>query len=127
MVPGLSEEDVGLDLPFEKGSSRLQIVYTMAYNMCIHFEWSETKNKTNFRKHKVWFEEAQTLWVNPRCVEFFDPDHSEHEDRFVRVGHSSASRILLAVFCENQAGDVIRIISARKATTGEIAIYEEGI
>ena len=93
----------------------------------MQFEWNDQKNKANFRKHKIWFEEAQTLWSNQHCIEFFDPEHSNNEDRFIRIGHSTNSRILLVVFCEKGDGNQIRIISARKATTYEARAYEEGI
>jgi len=82
----------------------------------------------NFRKHQVWFEEAQTVWADPESVEFFDSEHSfENGDRFIRVGHSKKDRLLLVVFCERAAGEVVRIISARKATRAEREEYEEGI
>jgi len=93
----------------------------------MHFEWNDQKNRSNFKKHGVWFEEGKTLWSNPDSIEFFDPAHSEDEDRFIRVGYSTANRILLVVFCEKEEGQIIRIISARKATTKEVREYEEGI
>lgn len=93
----------------------------------MRFEWDEQKNRANFRKHRIWFEEAQTLWSNPYCVEFLDPEHSDDEDRFIRIGHSTSSRILLVVFCEKGRDQVIRIISARKATPKEARTYEEGV
>ena len=93
----------------------------------MRFEWSDQKNRANFEKHGIWFEEGQTLWSNPDCVEFFDPEHSKNEDRFIRVGYSTNNRILLVVFCEREEGEVIRIISARKATPREVKAYEEGI
>ncbi|MCB0341262.1 MAG: BrnT family toxin [Pseudobdellovibrionaceae bacterium] len=92
----------------------------------MQFEWDEAKNRSNYQKHGLWFEEAQTLWADAHSVEFFDPS-SESEDRFIRVGHSSAARVLLVVFCERQDGGIIRIISARKATKKERQQYEEGI
>lgn len=61
------------------------------------------------------------------ALEFFDPDHSEAEDRFIRVGHSTLSRMLLVVFCEREEGDVVRIISARKATRSERNDYERAL
>ena len=57
-------------------------------NIRMTFEWNEEKNKKNFVKHGVWFEEAQTLWVDENSVEFFDPDHGKSEERFIRVGYS---------------------------------------
>ena len=90
------------------------------------FEWDELKNGDNFKKHGVWFEEAQTVWADELSREFFDPEHSDEEDRFIRVGHSTATRLLLVVFCERE-NNKVRIISARKATPKEKEEYEEGI
>ncbi len=91
------------------------------------FIWNEEKNQANFKKHSVWFEEASTIWTDPRAHEFFDPEHSTDEDRYIRIGHSTAHKFLLVIFCERDSGNVIRIISARKATREEREQYEEGI
>jgi len=93
----------------------------------VRFEWDEEKNESNFRKHAVWFEEAKTIWADPTSLEFFDPEHSVDEDRFIRVGRSTTDKVLLVVFCEKDGGEVVRIISARKATSKERRQYEEGI
>ncbi len=93
----------------------------------MHFEWDDQKNKINFRKHGIWFEEGQTVWADIKAVEFFDPAHSTTEDRFIRVGFSSNGNVLLVVFCERLDGSVIRIISVRKATSKEVKDYEKGI
>jgi uncharacterized DUF497 family protein len=93
----------------------------------MRFEWDGNKNRSKFRKHGVWFEEAQTIWADSESVEFFDPEHSSSEDRFIRIGHSTRGRILLVVFCERAQGPTIRIVSARKATTQEMRDYEKGI
>jgi len=93
----------------------------------VHFEWDENKNISNFRKHGIWFEEAQTIWADSASEEYFDPEHSDSEERFIRIGHSTGMRILLVVFCERFDGEVIRFISARKATKAEVKDYEEGI
>ena len=90
------------------------------------FDWDEQKNRRNFQKHGVWFEEAQTVWADPYSNEFFDPDHSDGEDRFIRVGNSTRSRLLLVIFCE-RSDTATRIISARKATPKETKQHEEGI
>jgi uncharacterized protein len=105
----------------------LTAVYTIAYSKNMKFEWDENKNRPNYKKHGVWFEEAQTLWADAESVEFFDPEHSSNEDRFIRIGHSTRSRLLLVVFCERAEGSIIRIISARKATPREMRDYEKGI
>ena len=93
----------------------------------MHFEWDEKKNRKNFAKHGIWFEEAQTLWADENAIEFLDPDHGDEESRFLRVGHSLKERLLLVVFCEKLDGDVVRLISARKTTKKEKREYEEGI
>ncbi len=90
------------------------------------FEWDEVKNVRNFKKHGIWFEEAQTVWADSQASEFCDPDHGAVEDRFIRVGYSRANRVLVVIFCERHAG-TIRIISARKATPKERKSHEEGI
>jgi uncharacterized DUF497 family protein len=91
------------------------------------FDWDEDKNLANYKKHDIWFEEARTVWADSDSVEFYDPEHSDEEDRFIRVGHSTASRVLLVVFCERNDGETVRIVSARKATSHERRQYEEGI
>jgi uncharacterized protein len=93
----------------------------------MRFEWDEIKNRSNYKKHGIWFEEAQTIWADSESVEFFDPEHSSNEKRFIRIGHSMKGRVLLVVFCERTEGSTIRIISARKATTQEMRAYEKGI
>ncbi len=93
----------------------------------MRYEWDESKNRSNYKKHGVWFEEAQTTWADSKALEFFDPEHSEGEDRFIRVGFSSKAQLLLVVFCERLEGSMIRIISARRATRKESKQYEEGI
>jgi uncharacterized DUF497 family protein len=92
------------------------------------FEWDEKKNVANFEKHGIWFEEAKGFWADARSTEFFDPDHSdESEGRYFRVGCSTNAKILLVVFCDREEGNLIRIISARRATRDERKQYEEGI
>jgi len=93
----------------------------------MRFEWDERKSRNNHRKHGIRFDEAQTVWADENSVEFFDPVHSESEDRFIRIGHSTRARLLLVVFCERGRGEVIRIISARKATKKEERQYEKGV
>jgi uncharacterized DUF497 family protein len=93
----------------------------------MHFEWDEKKNKSNFEKHGVWFEEAQTVWADAHSEEFSDPEHSDEEERFLRIGLSSKLNILLIVFCERDEGSSVRIVSARKATRKEQEQYEKGI
>lgn len=106
----------------------IALVYTIAYNMNFRWEWDEIKNVSNFKKHQVWFEEAQTIWADSQSLEFFDSDHSFiNEERFIRIGHSGSNKLLLVVFCEKAGGAIIRIISARKASLNERKEYEEAI
>ena len=94
--------------------------------MKISFEWDEHKNLKNFKKHGVWFEEAQTVWADSLSIEFYDRDHSLKEDRFIRIGRSSSLKTLLIIFCERHE-NLIRIVSARPLTKNEREQYEKGI
>lgn len=89
----------------------------------LRFEWDERKAAANARKHGVSFDEAKSVFVDERAKLIDDPDHSEDEERFVLLGLSSALRLLLVCHCYRSEGNVIRIISARKATTRESKSY----
>ena len=89
----------------------------------IKFEWHPSKATANLKKHQVSFEEAQSVFYDDFAVQFFDNEHSEEEERFLLLGMSVHSKLLLVCHCERQGGDVIRIISARKATRRESAFY----
>jgi uncharacterized protein len=93
----------------------------------LRFDWDELKNKSNRNKHGVWFEEAQSVFSDPHGRLFYDPEHSEREDRFILLGVSSVARTLVVVHCYRVNDSVVRIISARKATRKETRFYEEGI
>jgi uncharacterized protein len=85
----------------------------------LRFEWDPVKAAVNLRKHKVSFEDAQTVFSDERARLIDDPDHSEDEERFLLLGLSSSLRLLVVAHCYRSAGNVIRIISARKATADE--------
>ena len=87
------------------------------------FEWDHRKAVANLKKHGIAFEEAQSVFFDERARLIDDPDHSEAEDRFVLLGLSSSLRLLLVCHCYRREGDVIRIISARKATARESKHY----
>jgi uncharacterized DUF497 family protein len=89
----------------------------------IRFEWDRAKAAWNARKHGVSFEEAHTVFFDERAIEFFDPDHSEREDRFIMLGLSVRLRLLVVCHCVREVPSVIRIISARKATRHEAEPY----
>jgi len=89
----------------------------------IRFEWDERKNRENRRKHKISFEEAQTVFLDENAIRYFDPDHSGDEDRFLMLGMSFTLRVLVVCHCCREDDAVIRIISARKADKRERADY----
>ncbi len=92
--------------------------------MQLQFEWDERKAVANLSKHKISFEEAQSVFYDPLACIFDDEWHSTDEPREIIVGHSSANRLLLVCFTERDPG-LIRIISARCTTKRERRDYEE--
>jgi hypothetical protein len=91
----------------------------------MQFEWNEYKAQQNERKHGVSFQEALTCFYDPRQVAFYDTDHSAEEDREILLGHSRQGRLL--VVCYTLRGDLIRLISARRATRKEAQDYAKRI
>ena len=91
----------------------------------IRFEWDERKARSNLKKHGVSFDEASTAFYDEHAVVIDDPDHSDDEDRFILLGLSSAVRLVVVVHCLQGDDDVIRIISARRATPSESAQYSD--
>jgi len=89
------------------------------------YEWDAEKAKGNLRKHRISFEDAATVFLDPLALTFPDPDHYSGEDREITIGRSSRQQVVFVSHC--QRGDRVRIISARKATRGEHRQYEEGI
>jgi uncharacterized DUF497 family protein len=89
------------------------------------FEWDENKAKINYTKHKVTFEEAQTVFYDENALLLADEKHSNEEDRFILMGMSSMMNTLLVCFCERSSNnkEIIRIISSRKANKKEIEQY----
>ena len=89
----------------------------------MEFTWDENKAAINIQKHKVSFEEAKTVFYDEEALFMSDPDHSETEDRFILLGMSFSLRVLIVCHCYRENDDVIRIISARKATKNETDTY----
>ena len=89
----------------------------------IRFEWDPAKATRNLRKHGVSIDDAQTVFGDERALFLDDPDHSEKEDRFILLGLSAALRVLVVVHCYRAEDEVIRIISARRATRQERDFY----
>jgi hypothetical protein len=92
--------------------------------MKLHFEWDEEKAKTNLKKHRVSFDEAITVFLDPFSITIPDPDHSVDEQRYIDIGSSDKGRVLVVVYTERRSN--IRIISYRKATLSERKLHEEG-
>lgn len=89
----------------------------------LRFEWNKAKNRENIREHGISFEEAQTVFLDENAIQFFDPDHSRGEDRFIMLGMSFKLRVLVVCHCYRRNDRVIRIISARKANKHEEKDY----
>lgn len=89
----------------------------------LQFEWNAQKDLANQRKHSISFDEARTVFYDENARLIHDPDHSGEEDRFVLLGLSSSLKMLVVVHCYRQQDEIIRIISARKATRHEQKQY----
>jgi uncharacterized protein len=90
----------------------------------MRIEWDPIKARVNVRKHGLPFEEAATAISDPMAVTGPDPDHSLYEERYITFGISERGRLI--VVSHTEEGEIIRIISARKASKGEQELYEEG-
>lgn len=89
----------------------------------LKFEWDENKNEINKKKHKISFEEAQTVFYDSEALLIDDPEHSSEEERFIILGMSQKANLLVVCHCYRASETVIRIISARKATKTESDQY----
>jgi len=89
----------------------------------LKFTWDPAKAEANRRKHGVTFEEASTVFRDSNGLRIYDPDHSLDEDRFLLLGISQQLRLLVVVHCYRETDEVVRIISARKATRREAGQY----
>ena len=92
--------------------------------MVLRFEWDERKARSNVRRHRVSFEEAQTVFFDDYSLMIDDPDHSADEHRLILLGLSSSLRVLAVCHTYRREGEVIRIISARRADPKERRQYE---
>ena len=106
--------------PIDNKHFNIYIIYMI-------FEWDENKAKINYTKHKVTFEEAQTVFYDENALLLADEKHSNEEDRFILMGMSSMMNTLLVCFCERSSNnnEIIRIISSRKANKKEIEQYRK--
>ena len=85
----------------------------------LRFEWDQRKDRANHKKHGVSFEEASTVFSDEHALLLDDLEHSEQEDRFVLLGLSAMLRTLVVCHCYRKSDEIIRIISARRATRME--------
>jgi len=85
----------------------------------LRFEWDEKKEKSNVIKHGVSFDEARTVFYDENAIQFFDPDHSAEEDRFILLGMTFKLRVLIVCHCFRESETAIRVFSARKADKDE--------
>jgi len=90
----------------------------------LRFEWEPRKATANLKKHGISFEEAKSVFYDESAKLISDPDHSEDEDRFILLGVSHSLRMILVCHCYRSEGNVVRIISARKATPKESKAYK---
>ena len=91
----------------------------------ISFEWDDKKAQKNIDKHGVSFEEASSVFYDDFAVQFYDKEHSQlEEDRFLILGVSNTSKMLMVCHCEKESENVLRIFSARKATKKERKFYQ---
>jgi uncharacterized protein len=89
----------------------------------VRFEWDDAKAAANLRKHGVSFDEAVEVFYDPTAIEDYDQTHSDAEGRFFIIGLSSR-RLLYVIYAE-RAGDMVRLVSARKADKTERRKYEQ--
>ena len=87
------------------------------------FEWDKRKEIVNIKKHGISFEEARTTFYDENAVQFFDPDHSDEEGRFILLGVSHRLNTLVVCHCFREEETMVRIISARKADKDEANVY----
>jgi len=97
----------------------MYVIHTM------EFTWHNDKAKNNEAKHGITFEETIGCFFDPAQVAFYDPDHSDYEDREIVIGHSKRGRLLLVIYTVR--GEVIRLISARLATKHEAKSYAKRV
>ena len=89
----------------------------------MEFEWDDAKAAVNYRKHKVSFSEAASIFDDAFVIIFHDEEHSVSEDRWVAIGMSDRGRLLVVSHAYRKRRT--RIISARRATANEVRVYEK--
>jgi uncharacterized DUF497 family protein len=108
--------------------TNIDLILKYHYNIIMNtlkFDWDKNKATKNLAKHKVSFEEAQSVFDDDFARLIPDPDHSEDEERFILLGLSCSLKVLVVVHCYKDEENIIRLISARKATKPESKMYKE--
>ena len=108
--------------------TNIDLILKYHYNIIMNtlkFDWDKNKTTKNLAKHKVSFEEAQSVFDDDFARLIPDPDHSEDEERFILLGLSCSLKVLVVVHCYKDEENIIRLISARKATKPESKMYKE--
>lgn len=90
----------------------------------LKFEWDDSKNRENIKKHKINFSEAKSVFYDENARLIPDIEHSDEDERFILLGLSTKLNALVVIHCYRKNAETIRIISARKATKSEIKVYE---
>ena len=93
----------------------------MAYTGSVRFQWDQKKDEANQQKHGLSFDKAEELFTSDDYLEIHDEEHSVDEDRFIAIGAIRVG-IIVVVFTEREE-DIIRILSARKATKKEARLF----
>jgi uncharacterized DUF497 family protein len=88
------------------------------------FDWDDEKAAINLAEHQVSFDEAKTVFDDPLYADFYDPDHSYDEERYLIIGESQQRRLLIVSYIERR--ELTRLIRAREATPAERRDYENG-
>lgn len=91
------------------------------------FDWDTEKNLANIKKHGVSFKMAASSFFDKKAITFPDDRNSQDEDRFILIGLNKIDNLLIVSHCYRKEGNLTRIISARKANSYEIDIYNEGV
>jgi len=89
----------------------------------LKFEWDINKDKINTKKHGVTFDEARTVFFDEHAIDFYDPEHSDEEERFILLGNSFKLNTIIVCHCFREEQTKVRIISARKANKKEQKSY----
>ncbi len=92
-----------------------------------HLEWDSAKARQNARKHRITFERAATVFLDPDALSVFDAEHSQDEDRWITLGLDRSGTLLVVCHTYREQTELsarVRIISARKTTTNEAQQYE---